>query len=92
MILSYDFLLTWKIISGLKKLKKKNYLNIVHFSEEIQYTTWHVSTGKVWLPDASCQLTVDSTMFKQLTVCTHSTDDIVTKNSAGACLMGIVIY
>ena len=64
-----------KIISELKKFKKKNYLNIVPFSEEIQYTTWHVSTGKVWLPDASCQTTVDSIMFKQLTMYTHSTDD-----------------
>lgn len=71
---------------------KKNDLNVIHFSEEIQYTTWHVSTGKVWLPDASCQPTVDYTMFKQLTMCTHITDDRVTKNSAGACLMGIFIY
>lgn len=62
-----------------KKVKKKNYLNIVQCSEEIQYRIWHVSTGKVWLPDASCQPTADSVMFKQLTVYTHSTDDIGTK-------------
>lgn len=76
----------------IKKLKKKNYLDIVHCSEEIQSTTWHVYTGKVWLPDASCQPTVDSTMFKQLTMCTYSTDDMGTKYSAGACLMGIFTY
>lgn len=67
-------------------------LNIACFSEEIQSTTWRVSTGKVWLPDASCQPTVDFTMFKQLTTCTRSTDDIVTRNSAGGCPMGIFIY
>lgn len=63
----------------IKKVKKKNYLTIVQCSEEIQYRTWHISIGKVWLPDASCQPTADSTMFKQLTMCTHSTDDIGTK-------------
>lgn len=63
----------------IKKVKKKNYLNIVQCSEEIQYRTWHISIGKVWLPDASCQLTVDSTMFKQLTMYTHSIDDIGSK-------------
>lgn len=62
-----------------KEVKKKNYLNIVQCSEEIQYRIWHVSTGKVWLPDASCQPTADSVMFKQLTVYTQSTDDIGTK-------------
>lgn len=63
----------------IKKVKKKNYLNIVPRSKEIQYRTWHVSTGKVCLPFASCHPTADSTMFRQLTMCAHSTDDISTK-------------